>query len=96
MMAFIEGEGRKPAKTDEERSALLQSMVAYTGTYRVEGDKWITSVDASWNEAWNGTGQERHFRLDGDRLHVTSMWQPNLNLPGTPVTRGHLLWERVK
>jgi len=96
MAAIIEGEGRKPAKTDEERAALLRTMFAYSGLYRLEGDKWITKVDVSWNPAWNGTDQLRFYKLDGDRLQVTSMWQPNVNLPGSPVSRGILLFERVK
>lgn len=96
MAAIIEGEGRKAAKTDEERAALLRTMFAYTGMYRLEGDKWITKVDVSWNPAWNGTDQVRFYKLDGDRLQVTAMWQPNPNLPGAPVTRGVLKFERVK
>ena len=45
MMAVVVGEGRKPATTDEERSSLLRTMFAYSGMYRLEGDKWITNVD---------------------------------------------------
>ncbi len=96
MAAIIEAEGRKPAKTDEERSTLLRTMFAYSGPYRLEGDKWVTTVDVSWNVAWNGTEQLRFYKLDGDRLQVTAMWQPNANLPGSPVSRGILLFERVK
>jgi thioredoxin-related protein len=44
----ITGQGRKPAQTDEERSALLRSMFAYTGLYTVEGDRLTTKVDVSW------------------------------------------------
>ena len=94
MAAIIEGEGRKPAKTDEERAALLRTMFAYTGRYRLEGNKWITTVDAAWNPAWDGTDQVRFFALDGDRLQVTSMWQSSPNLPNAPVARGILFWER--
>jgi hypothetical protein len=36
MMTFIEGEGRKPLQTDEDRIALHRSMMAYTGIYRFE------------------------------------------------------------
>jgi len=96
MAAIIEGEGRRAATTDEERAALLRTMFAYTGTYRLEGDKWVTKVDVAWNPAWDGTDQVRYYKLDGDRLEVTSMWQPTPNLPGAPVTRGVLMWERVK
>jgi len=96
MMTVIEGEGRKAAKTDEERAALFRTMFAYTGMYRLEGDKWITKVDVAWFPGWNGTDQVRFYKLDGDRLQVTSAWAPAPNLPGSPTTRGVLMWERVK
>ena len=96
MAAVLEGEGRKPAKTDEERSALLRSLISYTGIYRIEGDKWITKVDASWNGAWNGTEQSRTFRLDGDKLFVISMWQPNSTIPGNPMAHAIMEWQREK
>ena len=48
MMAVLEGEGRrKNPKTDEDRLALFRSMVAYTGMYYVDGDKWTTKVDVA-------------------------------------------------
>lgn len=94
MAAVLEGEGRKPAKTDEERSALLRTLISYTGQYRIEGDKWTTKVDASWNGAWNGTEQERTFRLEGDKLFVISMWQPNSTMPGNPVAHAIMEWKR--
>lgn len=97
MMSVIEGVGRKPAKTDEERGALLRSMFAYTGIYRLEGDKWVTKVDASWNPAWTGTEQMRFYKVDGDRLEVVSEWMKAPNLPGeATLVRGVLLWELVK
>jgi hypothetical protein len=37
---LITGDARKPAKTAEERAELFATLIAYTGTYRVEGDKW--------------------------------------------------------
>ena len=96
MVAIFEGEGRKPAKTDEERAVLLRTMFAYTGMYRLEGDKWITKVDVAWNPAWNGTDQVRFYKLDGNRLEVTGAWGPNPNLPGSPISRGVVLLERTK
>ena len=38
----LTGEARKPAKTSLERAELFTTLIAYTGTYRVEGDKWTT------------------------------------------------------
>ena len=96
MMAVLEGEGRKAPQTDEDRVALFRNMFAYTGTYRLEGDKWITKVDVSWNPAWNGTDQARFYKLEGDRLHVISAWAPSPNLPGRPMVRGITTWEKSK
>jgi hypothetical protein len=59
----LTGEGRKVPQTDEERAAALRSMVAYTGYYRIAGDKFITKVDAAWNEAWVGTDQLRTYTI---------------------------------
>ena len=40
----VTGEGRKPPKNVKERADLLNSLVAYTGTFWIEADKWITKV----------------------------------------------------
>ena len=53
-------------------------------------------MDVSWNPAWNGTDQVRFYKLDGDRLQVTSAWAPSVKLPEAPITRGVLMWERVE
>ena len=96
MMTVITGEGRKPAKTDEDRAALLRTMFAYTGIYRLEGDKIVAKVDASWNEAFTGTEQVRFYKIDGDRLDIISAWGPEPDEPGRPIVRGILRWERTK
>jgi hypothetical protein len=96
MMAVLEAEGRKAPSSDADRAALLRSMFGYTGKYRMEGNQWITTVDAAWNPAWDGTDQRRSFELVGDKLTVTSMWQPGVNISGSPVARGVLVFERVK
>ena len=96
MMTVITGEGRKPAKTDEDRAQLLRTMFAYTGTYRFEGDKFVTKVDASWNEAWTGTEQVRFYKIAGNRLEIISAWAPATNEPGEPQVRGLIVWERAQ
>jgi Lipocalin-like domain len=62
-------ENRRAGTGDTLQAAMHRSMLAYSGKYRVEGDDFITAVDVSWNEEWNGTEQRRHFRLEGDRHH---------------------------
>ena len=62
MMVVITGEGRKPAMTDQDKVWLYGSLVAYAGTYRVEGNQWFTKVEVSANPAWVGGGQARSLR----------------------------------
>jgi len=91
MMTVLEAEGRKPARTDEDRANLLRSVAAYSGMYRLEQDRWITKVDVAWTPLIHGTEQVRHYKLDGDRLEVVTPWAPDPRLPGSPVTRAILV-----
>jgi Lipocalin-like domain len=96
LMAVIEAEGRKTPTTDLDRADLLKTLVAYSGTYRIEGNQWIASIDTAWNPAWDGTDQVRSFLIVGNRLTVTSTWQAAVNFPGAALSRGTVLFERVK
>jgi len=89
-------EGRKPAKTVQDRADLLNSLVAYTGAYRIEGDKWITKVEVAWNPGWIGTEQTRFFKVDGDRLQVLTTWRVMPNWAERGMTRSIIMFERAK
>jgi hypothetical protein len=94
MMALGTSDTRKPSATDAERAELWKSMFAYTGKYRIEGNDFVTIVDVSWNEEWNGTEQRRHYNLEGNKLTIETVPQPS------PVDRRNsyakLVWEREK
>jgi hypothetical protein len=92
----LTGDGRKPAKTDADRAQLLGTLVAYTGTYRVEGDKWITKVEVAWNPEWIGTEQSRNFKVEGDRLQVLTPWRMMPNWADRGMTRSIITFERAK
>jgi hypothetical protein len=94
MIAVITAEGRQVGQSDADAVALFRSMLAYTGKYRVDGNKFITKVDASWNESWTGTDQERFYELDGDHLDIVSAWGPHPMLADSPPVRGILSWRR--
>ena len=91
--SFRVAEGRKPAQTDGERAQLLRTMAAWTGRYRVEGNKLLVKIDASWNE--NDTGKEylRTFVLDGKRLTITTVTPSSNFFPGRPAS-GNEFFER--
>jgi hypothetical protein len=78
-LALMTAEGRPIPKTDAERAQALQTMVAYTGRYRVEDGRVITMVEAAWNEAWVGGEQVRSISFDGDRLLIESPPMPHPN-----------------
>jgi hypothetical protein len=90
---FATADGRKPPQNPEEQAAAFRSMIAYTGKFRLEGDKFITRVDVAWNEGWVGTEQVRFWRVEGGKLYITSAPIPNPNVPGAKMI-GILIWER--
>jgi hypothetical protein len=93
MMAHLSAPDRKPPKNDADSAALLKSMNAYTGTYKIEGDKWTTIVDLHHNEIYVGTPQVRYFKLDGDKLYVRVPEQPSALFPGKRIA-ATLEWVR--
>ena len=59
--------------TAPEKVALFDSMFAYCGTYVVDEEKVVHSLDASWNEQWTGTRQTRFLNFeDGLLIYTTS------------------------
>lgn len=93
MAVVITAEGRKAATTDLDRVGLFNSLVAYTGPYRVDGDKWITTVEVSANPAWVGTEQSRTFRITGDQLQEITAWAAR---PDSRMARAVITYERAK
>ena len=93
---MLSAEGRQPGSTAEERSALLSSMIAYTGIYRLEGDRWITQVDVAWNPEWVGTKQIRFFTIDGDLLTVHTPWRVMPNWPDKGLSRSIVRFQRCR
>jgi hypothetical protein len=93
---ILTGEGRKPAKTGQERAELLNTLVAYTGTYIIEGEKRVTKVDVAWNPEWVGTEQARSFKIEADQLQVFSPWRVMPNWADKGMTRSIVTFERAK
>lgn len=94
-MTVTTAEVRPSGDSEQDCVELHKSMLAYTGKYRIEGDEFITTVDASWNERWNGTEQRRRFRLDGDTLYIESARAPSITSPGKVDFR-RIVWQRER
>jgi hypothetical protein len=56
--------------TDPESVELYRGLIAYAGSYAIDGYKITHHVDASWNQAWTGTTQVRQFNIDGKTLYI--------------------------
>ena len=84
---------RDEAPTDEERIKLHKSMIAYAGTYRIEGGKVINHIDIAWNEARLGSDQVRYYSIEGDILTLKTT--PNKSPVDGREGVGILVWERV-
>jgi len=100
MIVLIVGSDRNrpvgPVATPKEAGALIRSMVAYAGAYTVNSEaKTVThQIDISWDQSRTGQSQLRIYKLDGDRLTLTT---PPSNDPasGNKTVRT-LIWERLK
>ena len=96
-IVLITGADRRPAKTHEEKVALFDSVLAYSGRYTVEGDKITVRVDMSANEVFTGPNevQTRFFTLDGDKLTVRTPEIGSAALPGKKIV-GTNIFERER
>jgi Lipocalin-like domain len=94
MMAVLTRSDRAPPKEAADGTALFQTMMAYSGNFRIDNDKFTTLVDVAWNPAWIGTEQTRFFKIEDDTLSITTALQANPMLAGR-MGRGILTWTRA-
>jgi len=81
MIVILVGDNRKapagPVPTDAEMITLYKSMIAYAGTYTVDGNQVTHHVDASQDERTTGTNLVRFFTLSDGLLTLTTAPRPN-------------------
>ena len=95
-IALITAKERQPGNSLEHLAALCRSMMAYSGPFRVEGDKLIIDVDISSNQAWTGGAQQRFIKIAGDTMEMVTPWMPSPFHADRQVVRGVLNLERAK
>ena len=86
MSAFVANPKRKPAggpmATDAEAAD------------SIDGDKITHKVEVSWNQAWNGTDQQRFIEVKDNRLTIKT---PTMVSPiSGKESVNTLIWERMK
>ena len=94
-ISVLSAEGRKAGRTQEEKAALLDTIIAYTGPYRIEGRKFIVDVESSWNQAWSGKTQSRTWVVDGSRLTLVTDPAPYSRDPSKTAT-AKLTFEKIE
>src|SRR5215468_4573160 len=77
----------------DDAARLFETMMAYAGKYRLEGDRIVVRCDMAWHPDWVGTEQVRFFKLDGDRLSLRSARQTHPRHPDRP-GYGVIDWQR--
>ena len=94
---ILTGANRKAGKTPEEKAALMDTMLAYFGTYTIDGDKITVRVEMSSNEIYVGPLQDqvRFFTVDGDKLVLRTREIMSAVMPGQKAV-GTLVWVRER
>ncbi|EIZ82824.1 hypothetical protein WYO_4700 [Methylobacterium sp. GXF4] len=92
----LEGTDRRPAETDADRAALMKTLVAYIGRYRIEGDQWITHVQTAWAPEWVNTEQRRSITLHGDEADVMTPWRIMPNWDAGRLSRSIIRFRRAR
>ena len=83
-----------PNRTDAERAELHRTLSAYSGTYRVEGNKLIIAIKNSSIQSWNGTNRVLSLELKGTTLIGTSA--PFKSAVGSGEVVAVTTWMRVE
>jgi hypothetical protein len=94
IMFLITKSERQPPASDNERAALFNETIAYSGQVRLAGPgTFVTTVEISLFPEEIGTEKLRHFEVDGDRLIITRPQQTSRVTAGR-VAVSKLTWTR--
>lgn len=94
---IVRGDRKRPAGypiSPAEAEGLFRSLMTYAGTWEIRGDEVFHYVDASANEIWTGSEQKRFYKLDGDRLSLST--PVNADPIDGKISVRSMIWEKVK
>lgn len=77
--------------TEEERARAAKTYLSYAGTYEIDDGEIVHHVQVSLFPNWVGGVQRRLYKLDGDRLTLSTAPM----LLGGIERRAYLVWERA-
>ena len=97
MSLLITHDGRPKLSGDrldspiEERANAFSTMVAYAGSYRLDGNRLIHHIEAASSQNWVGTDLPRTVTLSGNRLKLQAPMQERHGV----VQKFEQVWERI-
>lgn len=97
MSLLITHEGRPNLSGDrldsplEERARAFSTMVAYAGSYRVDGNRLVHHLEAASSQNWVGTDLPRTISFEGNRLKLEAPMQARHGV----MQRFEQVWERI-
>ena len=80
--------------TDPESIELYRGLIAYAGSYAIDGYKITQHIEASWNQAWTGTTQVSQFNIDGKSMYIRT--GPSKNPMTGRQSSTVFIWARVE
>jgi hypothetical protein len=70
MMVIGHAKSRIPGTSTAAMAELFRSMVAYSGKWSIDSEKFVTEVDIAADPGWVGTKQVRYYTFDGETLSL--------------------------
>ena len=65
MMVIGHAKNRTPGTSTAAMAELFRSVVAYSGKWTIDSEKFATEVDIAADPGWVGTTQVRYYTFDG-------------------------------
>lgn len=75
----------------EERANAFSTMVAYAGSYRIEGNRLTHKLEAASSENWVGIELPRVVSFDGNRIKLEAPMQERHGV----VQKFEQVWQRI-
>jgi hypothetical protein len=93
MISILTSSADTRAASASDPAALHKSMIAYTGSWSIDDDKFVVQVDGAWDPSWVGTEQVRYFTFDGRTLSIRTAPLDHPSFPGEEVI-GYVGWAK--
>jgi hypothetical protein len=93
MMAILAASDRVAGTSVADMAELFRSMVAYSGRWSIDGERFVTEVDLASDPSWIGTAQVRYYAFDGRTLSLRTALIQHPSFPGRMAVV-YAEWER--